>query len=96
METNNNPSVSWKKFFEEWPKDLKKGGSVVTVLNEPIPFKGFMVTDSMLLIERQNPDPMGTRIIILTFDQIAEIKLTDVAKEAVFKEMGFTGKLSKK
>jgi hypothetical protein len=90
------PETCWKAFFLKWPKDLPRRGILVTVLNDQHPFKAFMTTDEMVLLERQNPDPLGSRILMLEFNQIALVKLTDVIQQSIFKKMGFVGKLSGK
>lgn len=67
---------------------------VVNTLNEAIPFKGFMVKGDMLLLERTNPDPLGSRYIFLAFDTIAALKLIDPARPEVFNRVGYEGKFS--
>jgi hypothetical protein len=86
----------WKKTFERWPQDLPQRGIVTTTLEEQIPFKGYMLSGEAVLLERANPDPLGTRFIILPYDNMAAIKLVDVIKEKTFSAMGFEGKLSAK
>ena len=91
-----NPDTPWKAFLAKWPKDLPKRGVLVTVLNDQTPFRSFMLTEEMVLFERINPDPMGARMVLMTYDQIAALKITDVVRESVFAAMGFVGKLSGK
>jgi hypothetical protein len=87
---------TWKSLFERWPEDLPHRGIVTSSLDEQIPFKGFMQKGDTLLLERTNPDPLGTRFIILPFANIAKVKLVDVIKDKTFTSMGFEGKLSGK
>lgn len=87
---------TWKSLFQDWPTELPRRGVVTTSLDEQIPFKGFMLKGERLLLERTNPDPMGTRFIFLPYTNIAAVKLVDVVKETVFCSMGFEGKLSGK
>ena len=49
----------------------------------------------VLLLERTNPDSVGARFILLSFDAINCVKLTDPLKESVFAGAGFLGKFAK-
>jgi hypothetical protein len=88
--------LTWKRTFERWPQDLPRRGVVTTTLDEQIPFKGFMLSGDMVLLERTNPDPLGTRFIILPYANVAAMKFVDVIKEKIFSAMGFEGHLSGK
>ena len=59
-----------------------------------MPFKGFMIKDDSLLLERTNPDSLGARYILLGFDTINSVKFIDPIKESIFTAAGFVGKLS--
>ena len=85
---------SWKQLFGNWPEAISRRGIVVTTLNETMPFKGFMIKPEMLLLERQNPDSLGARFIMLRYDAIAAVKLVDPLKAESFTPLGFTGRLS--
>lgn len=85
---------TWKTLFTNWPKDVQRRGVVVNTLNEAIPFKSFMIKEDMLLLDRTNPDPLGSRFILLGFDSVHNVKLVDPIKESVFAAAGFTGKLA--
>ncbi len=67
---------------------------MTTVLAEQIPFRGFMTTDKMLLLERQNPDSLGARFIVLEYSAVGALKYIDPLKTENFAELGFVGKLS--
>ena len=84
----------WQQAFTKWPDSIKKKGIITTVLNENIPFKGFMVAGPMLLLERTNPDSLGARFIMLEYTAINALKYVDPLKTSNFEEMGFKGKLS--
>jgi hypothetical protein len=89
------PSNSaWSELFENWPASLPRRGVVLSSLNESTPFKAFMVKGDALLLERTNPDPLGVRFVLLSFDAIHAVKFTDPLKESVFSAAGFLGKLS--
>ncbi|MEN1679391.1 MAG: hypothetical protein AAGJ46_07340 [Planctomycetota bacterium] len=85
---------SWKSLFDHWPEDLARRGIVVNNQNEAMPFKGFMTRPDMIVLERQNPDSLGARFILLRYDTIVAIKLIDPLKADAFTPFGFKGKLS--
>ncbi|MEM6798603.1 MAG: hypothetical protein AAF589_03735 [Planctomycetota bacterium] len=85
---------SWKELFLNWPETISRRGIVVTSFNESMPFKGFMVKPEMVVLERQNPDSLGARFIMLRFDAIVAVKLIDPLKAESFTPLGFTGRLS--
>ena len=87
-------TAQWQQAFLKWPASIPKRGIVTTVLNEHIPFKGFMTTDKLLLLERQNPDSLGARFIVLEYAAINALKYIDPLKAENFAELGFVGKLS--
>ena len=88
-------STNWRAAFENWPTGISKRGVVVSTLNEPTPFKSFMTKGDMLLLERTNPDPLGGRFIMIGFDAIHMLKITDPLTEAALTKAGFVGQLSK-
>jgi hypothetical protein len=88
------PTSVWKGIFNHWPAGIQHRGVLVTTLNESIPFKGFMVKEDMLLLDRTNPDPMGARFILIDFAAINCVKLIDPVKDSVFSAAGFAGKLA--
>jgi hypothetical protein len=84
----------WKSTFTNWPPGLPQRGLLVNLLNEATPFKGFMIKGDSLLLERNNPDSLGARYILLAFDSISSVKFIDPIKESIFTTAGFVGKLS--
>ena len=86
--------ISWKTTFSNWPAGIPKRGVLVNSLNEASPFKSFLLKDDMLLLERTNPDPLGARFILLSFDSISSVRFIDPVKESVLHAAGFVGKLS--
>lgn len=86
-------ATTWKSVFTNWPDGISHRGLLVNSLNETTPFKGFLIKDDLLLLDRANPDPAGTRYVMMSFDQIDSLKLIEPIKEAVFKATGFQGKL---
>ena len=87
-------SAQWQNAFLNWPASIQRRGILTTVLNEHIPFKGFMTTDKLLLLERQNPDSLGARFIILEYGVINSLRYIDPLKAENFVSLGFEGKLS--
>jgi hypothetical protein len=86
--------ATWKSIFTAWPAGIPRRGVLLSVLNEATPFKGFMLKDDTLLLERTNPDPLGARYILIGFDAINSVKFIDPMKESVFTGAGFVGKFS--
>ena len=83
----------WKQLFRAWPADMPRRGIVITSWNEQIPFDGFLTNAGFLLVCRPTPDTLGSRMLILPFEQLAGVKLTDVVRARVFQPLGFTGTL---
>ncbi len=88
-------STNWREVFSKWPDALPKRGLLVSALNESVPFKSFLLKDDMVLLERNNPDSLGARYVIIGFDAIHMLKLTDPLTEATLKSAGYIGKLAK-
>ena len=90
----DSSSTQWQQTFLNWPASISRRGVLTTVLGEHIPFKGFMTTDKLLLLERSNPDTLGARFIVLEYRAVNALKYIDPLKAENFKELGFVGKLS--
>jgi hypothetical protein len=82
---------NWRDFFAQWPAEMQRRGIIVTTFGEQIPFSAFWTSASYLLMERQTPDSLGARTIVLAFTQIAALKLVDVVKMNAFQSIGFEG-----
>ena len=80
---------NWKTFFTQWPSEIVQRGLIITSLNDSVPFKNFWIKDGLLLLERTNPDAMGGRFILLSFDVINTLKFTDPLRESIIVESGF-------
>ena len=79
----------WDSFFSNWPTSLPRSGVLLTNLNETMPFKDFWLKEGMLLIERQTPDAMGARFVLLSFDVLNVVKFTNPLTAAEIAEAGF-------
>ena len=88
------PARIWAQLFQNWPAEIPRRGLMITTAGEQHPFKGFMLSDSQLVLERTSPDPSGGRFILLTYDRIGEVKFIDALKDAQFATAGFVGKFT--
>jgi hypothetical protein len=89
-----NAENVWKVTFNTWPAGIPRRGVLVNSLNEAMPFKSFLIKDDMLLLERTNPDPLGSRFILIGFESISSVRFIDPIKESLLNTAGFVGKLS--
>ena len=79
--------------LKNWPQDIARRGVLVMTSDEQIPFDGFLANDNLLLLERKTPDTSGARKVILSFESVAAIKLTDVVRSKSLAGLGFTGNM---
>lgn len=87
-------SMNWQTLFENWPEEIPRNGIVVNTLNEPMPFKGFMLAGEMVLLERSNPDQLGARYIVMKYESMELVKIVHPLNTAAFLPIGFKGKLT--
>ena len=80
---------NWTGIFHHWPPQMARRGVLVVGFGEQIPFSGFSTSEAFLLVERQSPDAMGARTVLLPYDQIRALKIVDVVKGSVFQSFGF-------
>jgi hypothetical protein len=80
---------AWRTLFENWPEAIPRQGVLVTALNESIPFRDFLISGSIVLIERETPDSHGARKVLVAYDAIAAVKITSPLELARFQVMGF-------
>jgi hypothetical protein len=86
MEANSN---HWGEFFAHWPADVPRRGVMVTSFNEQILFSTFSTSADLLFLERQTPDAIGARSIILPYNAVVAVKIVDVVNVKQFKAVGF-------
>jgi hypothetical protein len=79
----------WKDFFRSWPAAIDRRGVIVATFGEQIPFDSFMPGDKLLFLDRSVPDTIGARKIVIPYQNIAALKLTDVVKNKLFIPLGF-------
>ena len=90
------PEQVWRQTFLRWPEGLPRRGVLVTRFDEQIPFSNFWASAELLLLERTNPDSLGSRKILLSFAEVAAVKFTDVLKPKAFVPLGFEAPAKKK
>jgi hypothetical protein len=80
---------AWRKFFRGWPAGLAQRGVLVTSFGEQIPFASFSAAEELLLVDRPTPDVTGARKVVVGYDAVVAVKLTDVVKPAALAPWGF-------
>jgi hypothetical protein len=85
---------AWAELFARWPANVARKGVLITNFGEQILFSGFMASPAMLLVERQTPDTVGARKVIVPYSNVAGIKIVEVVKPAAFHELGFQGTIA--
>jgi hypothetical protein len=75
--------------FENWPNTVPRRGLLITMFGESIPFVSYMMSGGILLLERDRPDSLGARKVMIAYDAIAAVKITDVVELANFQALGF-------
>jgi hypothetical protein len=78
-----------KSVLTTWPAKLPRRGVIGTVLGEQVVFADFSTGHGCVLLQRATPDSMGGREVILPFEQVALIKLTEAQDANMHQEMGF-------
>ena len=82
-------AIFWQSLFENWPDGFAKQGIVVTTQPDTIPFVDFMISDGLLLLERDKPDSQGARKVILAYSSVAGLKITSTVPMEEFGTLGF-------
>lgn len=80
---------SWRAVFESWPASVPRRGLLITTFNEAIPFIGYLVSPGILLLERDRPDSAGARKVMVAYDAVSALKITDVVELDTFRALGF-------
>ena len=81
--------IGIESVLANWPAKLPRRGVAGTVLGEQIVFADFFVGHGCVLLQRATPDSMGGREVILPFEQLAMIKLTESLDGRMRQEMSF-------
>lgn len=80
---------AWRSLFENWPDAIPRQGLLVTSFNETIQFRDFLISGSLLLVDREIPDSFGARKVMMAYDAIVAVKITSPMDLARFQVMGF-------
>ncbi|MBI1348848.1 hypothetical protein GC163_21455 [bacterium] len=80
---------AWRALFENWPESIPRAGILVASFGETIQFKDFLISGSILLVEREIPDSLGARKVLIAYDAIQAVKITAPLDLARFQVMGF-------
>lgn len=80
---------SWKSMFESWPEAVPKQGMLVTKFGETVTFTNFLVSGGILLVQKDKPDSHGARKMMIAYDAISAVKLSDPGELARYQVMGF-------
>jgi len=80
---------TWRSLFENWPENIPRSGVVVTSFQESIPFINFLISGGILLLDRDKPDSLGARKVMIAYEAIDAVKLTDTMELSRFQVMGF-------
>lgn len=86
----------WLDYFRNWPADVEKRGYLVTNFDEQVPFDGFIVSPTLLIVDRKTPDTVGCRKLVIPFQNIAAVKIIDIVKNRSFASLGFEEPRGKK
>lgn len=78
----------WRRIFEWWPPDLPRQG-VLSTAQDNFAFNDFLISQGILLVERDRPDAMNARKVMLSFGSILALKLTDPGPLTRYKSLGF-------
>ncbi len=80
---------AWRSLFENWPESIEREGIVVTIHGESIPFVNYLISGGIVLLERDKPDTLGARKVMIVYEAIAAVKITSPMELARFQVMGF-------
>ena len=82
-------AAAWRALFENWPQSIPREGLVVTSFQEQIPFKDFLISGGVVLVERDKPDSMGGRKVMIAYEHVCAVKLTSPIELSQYEAMGF-------
>jgi hypothetical protein len=78
----------WRAIFEHWPADLPRQG-ILTTSQDSFGFSDFLLSRGILLVERDRPDAVGARKVMLAYRSILALKLTDPGPISRYQSLGF-------
>jgi len=87
--TAGNAAEAWRSLFENWPESLPRHGLLVTTFGETIPFNNYLISGSLLIVERDKPDTTGARKVMVSYSAIDAVKIASPMQLAAFQALGF-------
>ena len=84
-----NSGEYWRALFENWPSSVPRRGLLITTFGDSIPFVNYLISGGIVLLERDKPDTTGARKVMVAYEAIAALKITDVVELANFQALGF-------
>jgi len=66
----------WKMLFESWPDTLPREGLLITTFQESIPFRDYLLSPGIVLLDRDKPDSAGARKVMLAFSTWPNLPLS--------------------
>ncbi len=93
MPASASANEHWRTVFENWPESIPRKGIVVTTQGESIPFMNYLISEGILLLDRESPDSLGARKVMLSYGAITALKITTPMELARFQVMGFQAPL---
>ena len=83
------PDDAWRALFLNWPDNIPKEGIVTTSLGENVSFIGYALAPGVLLVERDRPDSLGARKVIIPYSNIVAIKMGTTLSLQDLQPLGF-------
>ncbi|RLS57389.1 MAG: hypothetical protein DWH91_04530 [Planctomycetota bacterium] len=80
---------NWKELFENWPEGMPRQGILITSFQETVPFMDFRISEGILLLQRERPDTLNARKMMVSYESISALKFTDVDDISIYGELGF-------
>lgn len=82
-------AAAWLQLFSAWPVDRPRQGIVITRFQETIPFTSFLVSPGILALERDRPDAINARKVLVAYTAIEAVKFVDTGDFRGLKSLGF-------
>jgi hypothetical protein len=86
---DHSAADTWRNVFQHWPGSVPKQGILVTNFGEQITFVNFLVSGTAVLIEKDKPDTVGARKVIVDYGAISALKIADPSDIARYQVLGF-------
>lgn len=80
---------NWKELFENCPEGMPRQGILITSFQETVPFMDFRISEGILLLQRERPDTLNARKMMVSYESISALKFTDVDDISIYGELGF-------